>query len=364
MKLRDIISFLESMAPPALQENYDNSGLITGNPDMDISGALICIDSTPEVIAEAKTKGCNLVVAHHPIIFSGLKKITGKNYVERTVIDAIRSDIAIYAIHTNLDHVAHGVNMRIAEKLGLSNLRILEPKNGLLFKISVYVPQSHLEPVQNAMFNAGAGHIGQYDRCSFYTPGTGTFRAGSGASPFVGNIGEWHAENEFRLEVVVNQWNKAAVVKAMIQAHPYEEVAYDVYVVENEVINFGAGLIGDLSEPTLSSHFLFQLKQTMKAGVVRYTRPHVESVKTIAVCGGSGSFLLENAVRAGADVLVTADFKYHQFFDADGRIIIADIGHYESEQFTMHLLNDWFSQKFPTFATHLTEVVTNPVYYL
>jgi dinuclear metal center YbgI/SA1388 family protein len=364
MKLQDIIAFLESMAPPALQENYDNSGLITGDPDMEISGALICLDSTPEVLAEAKTKGCNLVVAHHPIIFSGLKKITGKNYVERTVIDAIRSEIAIYAIHTNLDHVAHGVNVKIAEKLGLSNLKVLQPKSGLLFKISVYVPLSHLESVQTAMFSEGAGHIGQYDQCSFYSQGTGTFRAGNQSNPYVGSIGELHKENEFRLEVVVNQWNKGAVVRAMIQSHPYEEVAYDIFAMQNESNNFGAGLIGELETHTESTQFLLKLKQAMKAGVVRYTRPHIESVKTIAVCGGSGSFLLENAVRAKADVLVTADFKYHQFFDADSRIIIADIGHYESEQFTMNLLNDWFSQKFPTFASHLTEVVTNPVHYL
>ncbi len=364
MKLREIISFLEQIAPPSLQEAYDNSGLITGDIEMDITGAIICLDSTPEVIAEAKAKGCNLVIAHHPIVFSGLKKLTGKNYIERTVIEAIRSGIAIYAIHTNLDNVKQGVNMRIAQVIGLHNVAVLDRKAGHLLKIAVYVPHSHVSEVREAMFSAGAGHIGNYDQCSFNVLGTGTFRAGDGADPYVGKLGESHQEPETRIEVVTNSWTKARVVNAMLASHPYEEVAYDIYRIENESDNFGAGLIGELENDVLVLDFLKEIKLKMKAGAVRYTKPHKTHIRKIAVCGGSGGFLLEKAVQAGADMLITADFKYHQFFDADNRIIIADIGHYESEQFTMNLLNDWFSQKFANFATHLTAVVTNPVYYL
>jgi dinuclear metal center YbgI/SA1388 family protein len=364
MKLKEIIAFLEQMAPPALQEGYDNSGLITGNPDMSITGAVICLDSTPEVIAEAKTKGCNLVIAHHPIVFSGLKRLTGTNYIERTVIDAIRSDIAVYAIHTNLDNVMHGVNMKIAQALGLHNLQILEPKSGYLFKIAVYVPENHVSTVRQAMFDAGAGHIGNYDQCSFNVQGTGTYRAGAGAEPFAGKVGEWHRETEIRVEMVVSQWARSKVVSALIAAHPYEEVAYDIFRIENEMSQVGAGLIGDLPSDFPALDFLKQVKLRMNTGAIRYTKPHRDTVRRIAVCGGSGSFLLDQAVRKGADVLITSDFKYHQFFDVDNRIIIADIGHYESEQFTMNLLDDWFRQKFPNFATHSTEIVTNPVLYL
>jgi dinuclear metal center YbgI/SA1388 family protein len=364
MKLREIISFLEKKAPPVLQESYDNSGLITGNPDMDITGAVICLDSTPEVIAEAKAKGCNLVIAHHPIIFSGLKRLTGKNYIEKTIIDAIRSDIAIYAIHTNLDNVMHGVNRRIADVIGLSHLSILQPKSGLLYKIVVFVPADHMAQVRQAMFDAGAGSIGKYDSCSFQVSGTGNYRAGEGANPYAGTAGEFHEEMESRVEVIADQWSKSEVVRAMLAAHPYEEVAYDVYRIENELNSVGSGLVGQLPAPEPVTDFLMRLKTVMKVGCIRHTAPVKKSVQKIAVCGGSGSFLLESAVRSGADVLITADFKYHQFFDADGRILIADIGHYESEQFTMNLLNDWFSQKFPNFATHLTDVVTNPVHYL
>jgi len=364
MLLKDIISFLEQKAPPALQESYDNSGLIVGSPDMEITAALICLDSTPEVIAEARERGCNLVIAHHPIVFSGLKKLNGKNYIERAVIDAIRHDIAIYAIHTNLDNVAHGVNMKIAEKLGLSNTRVLDPKSKLLSKVAVFVPVSHADEVRKALFDAGAGHIGDYDECSFNTSGTGTFRAGEGTNPHVGAHGEQHREDEVRIETIVPGWKVSRVVSAMKAAHPYEEVAYDIFPLDNKWDQVGAGMLGELAEPMPVADFLQMLKVYMQANGIRYTKPHVSHIRKVAVCGGSGSFLLQAAMAAGADVLVTADFKYHQFFDADGKIIIADIGHFESEQFTMNLLNDWFRQKFPIFATHLTGVITNPVHYL
>ncbi|MFN0031197.1 MAG: Nif3-like dinuclear metal center hexameric protein [Flavobacteriales bacterium] len=364
MILKEIIDCLERLAPPSLQESYDNSGLITGSADMDISAALICLDSTPEVIEEAISKNCNLVIAHHPIIFSGLKKLNGKNYIERAVMLAIKHDIAIYAIHTNLDNVQHGVNMMVAEKLGLKNTSILEPRSGLLDKLVVFVPNSHAELVRQAIFEAGGGHLGNYDQCSFNMTGIGSFRAGNGANPYSGTIGTQHTTEETRIEVILPKWITGKVVKAMKAAHPYEEVAHDIYPLSNLLTNAGSGLLGELEAPLNTITFLQHVKDTLKSGCLKYTATHKQKVQHIAVCGGSGSFLLQQAIAAGADVLVTADFKYHQFFDADQRIIIADPGHYESEQFTIQLLSNWLKAEMPTFATRFTELNTNPVNYL
>lgn len=364
MILKEIISYLESRAHPALQESYDNSGLLTGSPEMEITGAIICLDSTEEVILEAISRGCNLVLAHHPIIFSGLKRITGKSYIERCVITAIKNDVAIYAIHTNLDNVIDGVNFRIAEVLGLRQVQVLEPKTSLLRKMVVFVPKSHEAIVRNTLFAAGAGQIGRYDNCSFNLEGTGTFRPGIGSQPFTGIPGRDHSEPEVRVEVILPAWKIDTIFQAMKRVHPYEEVAFDIYTVQNEWAEVGAGMIGELIQPMKALDFLNHLKQKMNAGSLRHTTLIDREIRTVAICGGSGSFLLQKAIAAKADVFVTADFKYHQFFDAEGQIIIADIGHYESEQFTMEMLNDWLKQKFPTFASHLTEVKTNPVHYL
>ena len=364
MLLKEITDFLESRADLSLQENYDNSGLITGHKNWEAAGAIICLDSTEDVIDEAIAKGCNLVIAHHPIVFSGLKKFNGKNYVERTIIKAIKHDIAIYAIHTNLDNVALGVNAKIAEMLGLQQLRILQPRNASLCKLTVFVPVNHKEELLQAMFSAGAGQIGRYDECSFSTEGTGTFRAGEGANPYIGEIGKRRIEPEARVEVVFPAWKTEDVVNAMKQAHPYEEEAYEVHNLVNDFQAVGAGMIGKLDQPMAIGEFLHFLKKTMKTGCVRYAGQSKREVSQVAFCGGSGSSLLQSAIAAKADIFVTADFKYHQFFDAEDKIIIADIGHFESEQFTIELIHDWLKQKFPTFATHLTEVVTNPVRYL
>jgi dinuclear metal center YbgI/SA1388 family protein len=364
MKLKELIQSLETFAPPALQEGYDNSGLILGSPEMEITSALICLDSTPDVIEEAIKKGCNLVIAHHPIVFSGLKKLTGRTYIERAILSAIKHDIAIYAIHTNLDNVHEGVNRRIADKIGLTKTRILEPKKGQLAKLTVFVPEKSAETVRQAIFDAGAGSIGNYSECSFGVSGQGTFKAGEHTNPHVGEIGQRHTEAEIRLEAILPVWETSKVIKAMKSAHPYEEVAYDLVSLQNELQTVGSGMIGQLENPEDSLEFLKRLKKVMKTSCVRYTQPHKQTVQKVAVCGGSGSFLLEKAIREGADILVTADFKYHQFFDADGQIIIADIGHFESEQFTIDLLSDWLRSKFPTFASHFTGCNTNPVNYL
>jgi dinuclear metal center YbgI/SA1388 family protein len=364
MKISEVISYLESIAPPQFQESYDNSGLLTGDKNADISGILICLDSTEDVIREAIDKKCNLVIAHHPIIFGGLKKITGRNYVERVVIKAIKNDIAIFACHTNLDNIYEGVNRKICEKLGLENCRILLPKDNLLKKLVTFCPVQNAEEIRNALFQAGAGQIGAYDHCSFNTEGKGSFRASKAASPYVGQKGEDHVEAEIRIETLFPAHLESSVLQALLNAHPYEEVAFDVYALANKHPYTGSGMIAELKEPMDELSFLHHVKTSMRSGQIRYSPLLGKKVKKIAVCGGAGSFLLPQAIQSGADVFVTSDYKYHQFFDADGKIIIADIGHYESEQFTKDLFYELITKKFNTFAVRLSEVHTNPVNYL
>jgi dinuclear metal center YbgI/SA1388 family protein len=364
MQLKDIIQFLEEKAHPSLQESYDNSGLICGHPSMEITGAIICLDSTEEIIDEAIRNGYNLVIAHHPIVFSGLKKLNGKNYIERTIIKAIKNDIAIYAIHTNLDNIIHGVNAKIAEKIGLINCRILSPMKNKLLKLSTYVPHEHAEKVKEALFNAGAGHIGNYSECSFSTQGEGSFKGGDGSNPIYGEKNIRFKAQETKIEVILESHKQHQVFRALQEAHPYEEVAYEIISLVNNFQDTGAGMIGELAEEIDVQYFLKSLKTKMKTDCIRHTKLSSQSIKKVALCGGAGSFLLEDAKRAGADIFITGDFKYHQFFDADGSLVIADIGHYESEQFTIELLGDWLSEKFPTFALRLTENNTNPINYL
>lgn len=364
MYIKEVIDYLESWAPKAYQESYDNSGLIVGDKNSEITGVLVCLDSTEEIVDEAINKGCNLIIAHHPIVFSGLKTFTGKDYIERTVIKAIKNDIAIYAIHTNLDSVSDGVNRKIGEKLGLKNLQILAPKTNLLKKLITFVPNDHLEKVRNALFSSGAGKIGNYDQCSFNSEGKGTFRAGENTDPFVGEKGTLHTESETRLEVVLTNDKLPPILSALFESHPYEEVAYDVISLDNRQTEIGSGMIGELTEESSEETFLNFVKNTMESGVIRHTNLLERPIKKVAFCGGSGSFLLNQAKAKGADVFITADYKYHQFFDADGEILIADIGHFESEQFTIELIGDYLTKKFTKFAVRLTEVNTNPVNYL
>jgi dinuclear metal center YbgI/SA1388 family protein len=365
MRIKEIAAYLETIAPLAYQEGYDNAGLLVGEASREVTGILLALDSTEAVLDEAMAKGCNLVVAHHPIVFKGLKKFTGKNYVERVVIKAIQNNIAIYVCHTNLDNVLkNGVNGKIAEKLGLSQTRILAPQQGLLKKLHTFVPQTHKNSVAQALFEAGAGALGNYTECSFQLEGTGTFKGEQGANPHVGTVGIQHQEEETRLEVVVPAYRQPAVLSALQKAHPYEEVAYDLVALENIHPQIGAGVVGELKEAMKPMEFLKFLKQQMKTDCVRYTDLCRPTIKRVAVCGGTGSFLLPHAKRAGADVFITADYKYHQFFDADKALIIADIGHYESEQFTIELFYELLTQKFTNFAIHCTEVTTNPINYL
>lgn len=362
-KIKELSQFIESFAPLHLQESYDNAGLIVGDPTAEITGVLITLDVTEEVVEEAIQHKCNLVLAHHPIVFSGLKKLTGKNYVERTVLKAIKNDVSIYAAHTNLDSVTGGVNGKICEKLGLQNCKVLQPAAGLLKKLVTFVPVDHAEKVREAVFSAGAGHIGNYDSCSFNSHGQGTFRGDDTTQPFVGEKGKHHYENEIRFETIFPAYIQNQVISALLNAHPYEEVAYDIYPLENKFQQAGMGMIGTLPNEMEESDFLSQLKETFQTGVIRHTALLNKKVKKVAVCGGAGSFLLNQAISAGADFFVSGDFKYHQFFDAENKIVIADVGHFESEQFTKELFYELLTKKFSTFAVHLSGVNTNPVFY-
>ena len=364
MNIKQVTNFLESYAPLQYQESYDNCGLIVGDAKLEVKGALITLDCTEAIIDEAIATGCNLVIAHHPIVFGGLKKLNGSNYIERTVIKAIKNDIAIYAIHTNLDNVHNGVSAKIAEQLGLENCKILAPKSDLLRQLVVYCPLDNAEELKSALYEVGAGTVGDYDQCSFSSVGKGTFRANENCNPFVGEIGEQHTEDEERIEVIYPKFKERAVLNAMNIAHPYEEVAHQIYVLENKHQLVGSGIVGELNEAVDVEVFLKSLKMNMQTDCVRYTPLVKRKIKTVAVCGGSGSFLLKNAIAAKADIFITADFKYHEFFDAENKIVIADIGHYESEQFTKDLIYDLLVKNFTKFAVRLSKVNTNPIKYL
>jgi dinuclear metal center YbgI/SA1388 family protein len=363
MKISEVVSCLESFAPPSLQEHYDNAGLLLGNKDWECSGIICCLDVSEEVIREAIAKKCNLVVAHHPLIFGNLKKITGKNHVEKTVIGAIKNDVAVYAAHTNLDNIIGGVNGKIAGMLGLQNILILLPKESTLKKLYTYVPTASVGQVRDAIFEAGGGYIGNYSDCSFSAAGTGTFKAGDGSHPYIGRIGERHEESELKLEIIFPGWLEQKILKALKDSHPYEEVAYEVIELSNTHQGIGSGLIGELPAEINEMDFLADLKKIFNLQVIRHTSLIGKPVKKVGLCGGAGSFLVNVAAASGADVFVTGDMKYHEFFDANGEILVADIGHYESEQFTIDLLADILVQKFPNFAVLKTKVQTNPVRY-
>lgn len=363
MKIEAIINLLEQTAPLSYQEVYDNAGLLTGNAQWDCTGIICALDATEAVILEAKNKGCNLVVAHHPIIFSGLKKITGKNYVEKAVITAIKNDVAVYAIHTNLDNIITGVNNKIADKLGLINRQVLAPKAALLMKLFTFVPLAQADEVREAIFNAGAGNIGNYSQASFNAQGFGTFTASENTNPFAGEKGKMHREDEIKLEVIFPAYLQNQVITALLKAHPYEEVAYDLVPLKNEYKEVGSGLVGELAVEIDETQFLSQIKAAFELQLIRHTPLLNKKVKKAALCGGAGSFLISSAIASGADFYITADIKYHEFFDANDKIVIADIGHWESEQFTIDLLIEILASKFPTFAVLKTGVKTNPVYY-
>ncbi|MFO7656391.1 MAG: Nif3-like dinuclear metal center hexameric protein [Bacteroidales bacterium] len=364
MKLKEIITVLETYAPLAYQETYDNSGLLVGDREAEVKSALLTIDVTEAVVDEALDTGTNLIIAHHPLIFTGIKRLTGNGYTERTIIKAIKNNISIYAAHTNFDNIKDGVNNAICNKLGLVNRKVLHLLKGNLKKLVTFIPVAHAERVMHAVFEAGAGAIGEYDQCSFNLNGTGTFRGSENTNPFAGEKGKLSFENETRFETIFPAVIQSKVIKALIEAHPYEEVAYDIYQLDNFFEKAGSGMIGETPEPVRGIEFLKNVKQIFGAGIVRHTAVVSEKISRVAVCGGSGSFLIERAINAGADIFITGEIKYHEFFNADNKIILADIGHFESEQFTKDIFYELLMKNFPNFAVRLSKVNTNPINYL
>lgn len=364
MKVADLCDFLESSFSLSLQEEYDNSGLLVGEKDMDISNVLISLDVTEEIVTEALQKNCNVIVSHHPLIFRGIKNLAQQNLVNRVLIQCIHQHIALYAIHTNLDNHFQGVNAKIAQKLNLKKTKILAPKSDQLEKLVVYMPENALEKVDNAIFENGGGRIGNYSACHFRSKGLGTFMPNQDANPSIGDVFVREEVNEYRVEYLIPTTVKSSVSKALFAAHPYEEVAHEWLKIQNFNQEIGSGMIGELDSEITVSAFLQHLKKTFNCGVIKYTKPHTSTIKKVAICGGSGGFLLSKAIQASADIFISADFKYHDFFEADQKIIIADIGHFESEQFTGELIAEKLKEKFSNFAIHLTEINTNPINYL
>lgn len=360
---RDILKILEEFAPLALQENYDNSGLQIGDVDTPIKGILIALDCTEEIIQEAIAKQCDLIITHHPLIFKGVKKISSSNYIERNIKTLLVNNIQLISWHTNLDHVFQGVNYTFAQKIGLENCQILAPQTSRLLKLITYCPIEHTENVQQALFLAGAGNIGNYQECSFISEGTGSFTALDSANPWTGNKNERHLEAENKIEVLIEKPKLPTILKALFSSHPYEEVAYDLVPIENVNPQIGAGMLGWLSEPMKLEQFLNHLKTVLNTNVIKYSAPINKPIQKVAICGGSGFFLLNKALQEQVDAFITSDLKYHDFFEANGRLLIADVGHFESEQATNILFWEVLTKKIPNFAIQITEKSTNSVNY-
>ncbi|WP_294068360.1 Nif3-like dinuclear metal center hexameric protein [Proteiniphilum sp. UBA1028] len=364
MRIKEILQVIEQLAPLPLQEDFDNSGLQVGDSGREVTGVLLAIDVTENVIDEALALGCNLIITHHPLAFRPFKSLTGRNYIERCIMQAIKNDLVIYAAHTNLDNAPGGVNYKLAEMLELQNVKILQPKENALLKFVTTVPLHHADSVRNALFNAGAGHIGNYDSCSYNLTGEGTFRARQGARPHVGEINALHVEPEVRIETVIPLMKKEEVLRALLAVHPYEEPVYDLYPIANTWPQSGSGVVGVLPEPMPEQEFLYLLKDIFNLPAIRHSKMHGKEIRDVALCGGAGSFLIPGAVAYGADAFVTGEAKYNDFYDVEGRILLAVVGHYESEICTKDIFFDLLSKKFSTFALHKSAFDSNPVKYL
>ena len=358
----EVIAYLESIAPPCYQESYDNSGLQVGDVNKVVSKGLVCLDLTPAVMKEAVEMGANLIITHHPLIFNPLHRITGTNPCEQLVIEAIKRDIAVYSMHTNLDNINVGVNAAFAKKLQLKNLQILRKGSKNLLKLITFVPIQQADTVRNSLFNAGAGHIGNYQKCSYNSSGTGTFEGNDNANPFVGNKNELHYENEVRLEVILPIHLKNKVITALKTAHPYEEPAYDLILLENASENIGAGMVGELEKEMSECDFLQFLKKQMQLSCVKHSQIGQKTIKKVALCGGSGSFLIPDAIGQKADVFISSEMKHNHFIDFGNTILLADIGHFESEIATKNLIYGFLIKKFSIFAN--SEIEHNPIAYL
>lgn len=363
MTVKEVSDLLNEWAPLSYAEDFDNVGLLVGDYNQKITQILVSHDALEQVVDEAITKKCNLIVCFHPIIFTGLKKLTNSNYVQRTVQKAIKNDIAIFAIHTALDNVEHGVNHGMSKALGLRDSKILSPKKNFIYKLTTYVPAASLEQVRGALFGAGAGSIGNYDECSYQVSGTGTFKGNEKSNPVLGKPGILHTEEETQLHITFERHLQSKVLKALFTNHPYEEVAYEITTLENTLQNVGMGMIGELENEMTEEGFLAFAKATFKTGSIRHSSFMKKNIKKVAVLGGSGAFAIAAAKKQGADALVTADLKYHDYYQAEGRILLCDVGHYESERYTKKLIADYLTQKISTFAIILSEENTNPINY-
>jgi dinuclear metal center YbgI/SA1388 family protein len=364
LKIKDIIREIEKHAPLPLQEGFDNAGVQTGNVNQPATGALLCLDVTEAVIDEALQMDCNLIISHHPLAFKPFKSLTGRNYVERCLMKACKHDLVIYAAHTNLDNVTGGVNFHIAGLIGLQNIRILSPQKNALLKMVTFVPEAYAETVRNVLFNAGAGHTGNYDSCSFNLKGEGTFRAGEKSKPFVGEIGKLHTEREERIETIIPAYRKSAITRTLLSVHPYEEPVFDFYPLDNVWNIAGSGIVGELPESEDEYDFLLRIKDLFHVTCMKHSAFTGKPVRDVAVCGGSGAFLLPEAIAFGADIFITGEAKYNDFYDVEDKILLAVIGHYESEVCTKDIFYTILSKKFPTFALHFSNVNLNPVKYL
>jgi dinuclear metal center YbgI/SA1388 family protein len=364
MRIKDIISVIEELAPVSFQESYDNTGMQIGSIENGTNSILLTLDVTEDTINEAIENKNDLIISHHPLIFSGIKKLAGRNSTERIVIKAIKNDISIYSCHTNIDSTWDGVNIKLAQKFGLQNIKILKTTSGSLKKLVTFVPTEHAEKLRKALFEAGAGNIGNYDACSYNTEGQGTYRANENANPFIGKINELHTENEIRIETIFPSYLKSKIISALHTNHPYEEVAYDIYSLDNSYSKQGIGAIGILNEAVDENIFLESIKETLNCKQIRHSALTGKKIKKIAVCGGSGSFLISDALSSGADAFITADLKYHQFQEPDNKMLLIDAGHFETEYHTLEIFYELLNKKFPTFAIYFSKVSINPVNYL
>tara|TARA_B100000809_G_scaffold105703_1_gene104229 strand:- start:26507 stop:27604 length:1098 start_codon:yes stop_codon:yes gene_type:complete len=362
--VKDIANSIEELAPLNYAEGFDNVGLLVGEYTQEVTGVLVTLDTLENVVDEAIEKNCNLIVSFHPIIFSGLKKINGSNYIEKIIIKAIKNDIAIYAMHTALDNSINGVNSKICDVLGLQNKHILIPQKNTIKKLLTYVPNENASRLRKAMFAKGAGKIGKYDNCSFNVEGFGTYRGGEDSNPTKGEKGVLHTEKEIIIGVIFEKHLEGAILKAMFDNHPYEEVAYEITTIENKHQQIGMGMLAEFEEEMEEVAFLQYVKKTLNTDCIRHSKLTGKKIKKVAVLGGSGSFAIENAKNSDADAFISADFKYHEFYKAENQILIIDVGHYESEQFTKNLLVDYLTEKFTNFAIILSDKITNPIYYI
>lgn len=365
MQIKDVITTIEAIAPLDYAEDFDNVGLLIGDKTTQVNGVLVALDTLENVVDEAIEKNCNLIVSFHPIIFNGLKKITGKDYVERVIIKAIQNNIAIYAIHTALDNSFVGVNAKICEILGLQQTKILIPKKATIKKLVTYLPSAEAETLRQGLFEIGAGAIGYYDYYSFNIEGIISFKGDENTNPDIWQKGSIDYEKEMQISISFAKHLESEVIETLYRYHPYSsEIAYEITTLENENQDIGIGMLGELPEAQNPEEFLKTVKERMNVGVIRHSELLDKKIKKVAVLGGSGAFAIKHAIASGADLYITADIKYHEFYKAENKLVLADIGHYETEQYTKNLLVDYLTKKFTNFAIVLSVCNTNPVKYL